>query len=64
MTGQCRLIGGKLVNLSIDVYISMEYAEGGDLFHLKGQVSGSQPAPSLRHCRVLKDHTCVANCWA
>lgn len=25
-TGQCRLVGGKLVHVSIDVYIAMEYA--------------------------------------
>ncbi len=39
--GQCRLVNGKLVNISIDVYIAMEFAEGGDLFHLKGQMSGA-----------------------
>lgn len=38
-TGQCRLIGGRLVNLSVDVYIAMELADGGDLFHLRGQMS-------------------------
>lgn len=41
-TGQCRLIGGKLVNLSVDVYIAMELADGGDLFHLRGQMSGEE----------------------
>lgn len=30
-TGQCRMIHGKLVSASIDLYISMEYADGGDL---------------------------------
>jgi mitogen-activated protein kinase 1/3 len=30
-TGQCRLIGGKLVSASIDLYLSMEYGDGGDL---------------------------------
>ncbi|KAI7839130.1 hypothetical protein COHA_007133 [Chlorella ohadii] len=41
-TGQCRLIGGKLVNLSVDVYIAMELAAGGDLFHLRGQMSADE----------------------
>ncbi|KAL4424747.1 hypothetical protein ABPG77_000090 [Micractinium sp. CCAP 211/92] len=41
-TGQCRLIGGKLVNLSVDVYIAMELADGGDLFHLRGQMSSDE----------------------
>eukprot|EP00887_Chlorella_sp_A99_P000345 scaffold13.g345.t1 len=38
-TGQCRLVRGQLVHISIDVYIAMEYADGGDLFHLRGQLS-------------------------
>ncbi|KAL4422575.1 hypothetical protein ABPG75_008772 [Micractinium tetrahymenae] len=41
-TGQCRLIRGKLVNLSVDVYIAMELADGGDLFHLRGQMSSDE----------------------
>ncbi|PSC67989.1 Mitogen-activated kinase 14 isoform A [Micractinium conductrix] len=41
-TGQCRLIKGKLVNLSVDVYIAMELADGGDLFHLRGQMSADE----------------------
>jgi mitogen-activated protein kinase 1/3 len=41
-TGQCRLIGGKLVNLSVDVYIAMELADGGDLFHVRGQMSADE----------------------
>lgn len=30
-TGVCRMINGKLVSASIDLYISMEFANGGDL---------------------------------
>lgn len=51
---QCRLIGGKLVNLSVDVYIAMELADGGDLFHLRGQVSGA--------CRVGLGGGAIC-CW-
>lgn len=42
---QCRLIGGRLVNMSVDVYIAMELADGGDLFHLRGQMSGALRTP-------------------
>lgn len=57
-TGQCRLRGGKLVNLSVDVYIAMELADGGDLFHLRGQLTGAPwdalastaCGPELRQC--------------
>lgn len=42
-TGQCRLRGGKLVNLSVDVYIALELAAGGDLFHLRGHLTGGRP---------------------
>lgn len=41
-TGQCRLVKGKLVNLSVDVYIAMELADGGDLFHTRGQMSADE----------------------
>lgn len=56
---QCRLIKGRLVNLSVDVYIAMELGDGGDLFHLRGQMSGG-------HCcmaawlRLLGWPTCNA----
>ena len=40
--GQCRLIGGKLVHTAMDLYIATEYAEGGDLYSLKGQLSEAQ----------------------
>lgn len=38
-SGPCRYQGGRLVPTSIDVYLAMEYASGGDLFHLRGQLS-------------------------
>ncbi|KFM24195.1 Mitogen-activated protein kinase 14 [Auxenochlorella protothecoides] len=47
-TGQCRLVGGKLVSLSVDMYIAMEYAECGDLFHLRGQLSGEEVRSLMR----------------
>ena len=40
--GQCRLIGGKLVHTAVDLYIATEYAEGGDLYSLKGNLSEGQ----------------------
>jgi mitogen-activated protein kinase 1/3 len=46
-TGQCRLVNGKLVNLSIDLYIATEYANGGDLFHMMGQLSQEEVASIL-----------------
>lgn len=46
---QCRLIKGKLVNLSVDVYIAMELADGGDLFHLRGQMSSASVAAAARN---------------
>eukprot|EP00890_Picochlorum_soloecismus_P002294 jgi/Picsp_1/3065/NSC_01287-R1_mitogen-activated protein len=46
-TGQCRLINGKLINLSIDLYIATEYANGGDLFHMMGQLSQEEVASIL-----------------
>jgi mitogen-activated protein kinase 1/3 len=48
-TGQCRLRGGKLVNLSVDVYIAMELADGGDLFHLRGQLTGAPVGCAGQH---------------
>lgn len=46
-TGQCRLVNGKLINLSIDLYIATEYANGGDLFHMMGQLSQEEVASIL-----------------
>ena len=37
-TGQCRLIDKKLVHCSVDLYIATEFAEGGDLYKIKGQL--------------------------
>lgn len=38
-TGQCRMVNGKLVNMSVDLYIALEFADGGDLFSMRGQLS-------------------------
>lgn len=43
-TGQCRIIGGKLVNMSVDVYIAQEFGAAGDMFHLRGQVGAEEVA--------------------
>jgi len=40
-TGECRLLNGKLVCMSVDLYIAMECG-AGDLFHLKGQLSSQE----------------------
>lgn len=37
VAGPWKMVAGKLVPTSIDVYIAMEYADGGDLFNLKGK---------------------------
>lgn len=64
---QCRLIKGRLVNLSVDVYIAMELGDGGDLFHLRGQMSGGHccMAAWLRllgwpTCNARHAHSCVS----
>jgi len=36
------MIDGRLVNCSIDLYIAMEFAEGGDLFHMRGQLAPAE----------------------
>lgn len=46
-TGQCRMMNGKLVNCSIDLYIATEFASGGDLFHLRGQLTANEIASLL-----------------
>ena len=56
---QCRLIGGRLVNMSVDVYIAMELADGGDLFHLRGQMSGAPRTPrGVCWCAGLQRPAC------
>ena len=32
-------MGGKLVNMSVDLYLAVEFAERGDLYHMRGQLS-------------------------
>lgn len=36
LPGPKKFIGGKLVADSIDLYVVLEYVDGGDLFSLKG----------------------------
>lgn len=33
------MVNGKLVNMSVDLYIALEFADGGDLFSMRGQLS-------------------------
>jgi len=37
-TGACRMVGGRLISESLDVYIAMEPCIDGDLFALQGQL--------------------------
>lgn len=46
-TGQCRMVGGRLVHTSIDLYLALEYADGGDLFHMRGQLSAEEATSLL-----------------
>ena len=41
-TGTRKFIGGKFVATSLDVYLSFELAEGGDLYNLKGQLDSEE----------------------
>ncbi|KDD74533.1 protein kinase, partial [Helicosporidium sp. ATCC 50920] len=41
-TGPRRLVGGKVVALSVDAYLVQEFAEEGDLFSLRGQLSAEE----------------------
>jgi len=43
-TGPFRMIRGKLQSASLDVYISTEFAEGGDLYGLRGQLTEGEVA--------------------
>jgi hypothetical protein len=33
---------GQLVSVSIDIYLALEYANGGDLFNLRGQLTSEE----------------------
>ncbi|KAG1665299.1 hypothetical protein FOA52_015876 [Chlamydomonas sp. UWO 241] len=37
-TGRCFFRNGQLVNASLDLYMAMEYMNGGDLFSMRGQM--------------------------
>jgi len=40
--GRSHFIGGQLVPSSIDAYLVMELADGGDLFNLRGQLAAGE----------------------
>jgi serine/threonine protein kinase len=46
--GAMKMVNGKLTSVSVDVYLALEYCDGGDLHVLKGQLSASQ-IQSLMH---------------
>jgi len=41
-TGARKFVGGKFVATSLDVYLSFELAEGGDLYNLRGQLDSEE----------------------
>lgn len=62
--GRNHFIGGKLVPSSIDAYLVMEFADGGDLFGLRGQLAATEVG--ARRCVPSPDcfaeHTAHAPC--
>ena len=46
--GAVRLVGGKMVATSLDVYIALEHCEAGDLHALQGQLTAAQIRSFLR----------------
>lgn len=46
--GGFRLVGGQLVPASIDAYLVMEWADGGDLFGLRGQLAAGEVRMLMR----------------
>mmetsp|Transcript_20906 Transcript_20906/g.62924 ORF Transcript_20906/g.62924 Transcript_20906/m.62924 type:complete len:762 (-) Transcript_20906:527-2812(-) len=47
-TGGFRFVGGQLVPASIDAYLVMEWADGGDLFGLRGQLAAGEVRMLMR----------------
>ena len=47
--GECRLIGGKLVHTAVDLYIATEFAEGGDLYSMRGNLTERQVGKIMLH---------------
>ncbi|QDZ25586.1 serine/threonine protein kinase [Chloropicon primus] len=41
-TGKWKMVGGKLVTDSVDLYLVLEYIDGGDLFHMSDQLNDSE----------------------
>ena len=54
LAGGCRFIGGRLVPASIDAYLCMEYANGGDLFDLRGQLAAAEVGEDRRKLAIIK----------
>uniref|UniRef100_A0A061SNS9 Mitogen-activated protein kinase 2 n=2 Tax=Tetraselmis sp. GSL018 TaxID=582737 RepID=A0A061SNS9_9CHLO len=62
-TGPKRCIGGKLVATSIDLYMVMEYVDGGDLFSLKGQMSEMDVKSLLLQLLLAVQYLHSINVW-
>ncbi len=50
-TGKWKLINGKLVTDSVDLYLVLEYTDGGDLFHMSEQLT-------TKEVRQIMDQVC------
>jgi len=46
--GPFSFIGGRLRSTAMDLYLAMEFAEGGDLFEMRGQLTETEVAQLLR----------------
>eukprot|EP00193_Tetraselmis_chui_P013625 CAMPEP_0177795754 /NCGR_PEP_ID=MMETSP0491_2-20121128/26411_1 /TAXON_ID=63592 /ORGANISM="Tetraselmis chuii, Strain PLY429" /LENGTH=265 /DNA_ID=CAMNT_0019318625 /DNA_START=357 /DNA_END=1155 /DNA_ORIENTATION=+ len=62
-TGPKRCIGGKLVAASIDLYMVLEYVDGGDLFSLKGQMSEADVKLLLFQLLAVVKYLHSINVW-
>ena len=41
-TGRWKMVKGKLVTDSVDLYLVLEYTDGGDLFHMSEQLNSQE----------------------
>lgn len=62
-SGPCRYQGGRLVPTSIDVYLAMEYASGGDLFNLRGQLSEKEVTSIMWQLLCAVSYLHSQNVW-
>jgi len=62
-TGPKRCVGGKLVASSIDLYVVVEYVDGGDLFSMKGQMSEADVKLLLFQLLAVVKYLHSINVW-